>query len=173
MVTLSDGMVFKVKSWLSILKFNYVPTLRARLALSRSNYTEAMEALKVAGPYELGLPAYSNYNWPDLYPVYVRGEVYLATHQGDKAAAEFQKLLDHRGLVLNEPIGALAHLQLARAYSMETNTGRSRAAYQHFLTLWKDADPDIPILRQAKAEYAKRVLSSTSSGRVKVPQAPK
>jgi len=85
----------------------------------------------------------------------VRGEAYLDARQGSEAVAEFQKILDHRGIVLNEPIGALAHLQLGRAYAMQGNTAKSRAAYQAFLTLWKDADPDIPIFKQAKAEYAK------------------
>ena len=86
---------------------------------------------------------------------YVRGEAYLAAHQGKEAAAEFQKILDHRGIVLNEPIGALAHLQLGRAYALQGDTAKARAAYQDFLGLWKDADPDIAILEQAKAEYAK------------------
>jgi eukaryotic-like serine/threonine-protein kinase len=87
--------------------------------------------------------------------VYVRGESYLAAHQGSEAAAEFQKILDHRGIVLNEPIGALAHLQIGRAYALQGDTAKANAAYQDFLTLWKDADPDIPILIAAKAEYAK------------------
>jgi Tfp pilus assembly protein PilF len=90
-----------------------------------------------------------------LYPVFVRGEAYLAAHQGSEAAAEFQKILGHRGAVQNEPIGALAHLGFARAYVLQGNTAKAKAAYQDFLTLWKDADPDIPILKQAKAEYAK------------------
>jgi Tfp pilus assembly protein PilF len=90
-----------------------------------------------------------------LYPVYVRGEAYLAAHQGSEAAAEFQKILHHRGVVQNAPIGALAHLGLARAYALQGNPAKSRAAYNDFLTLWKDADPDIPILLEAKAEYAK------------------
>jgi hypothetical protein len=90
-----------------------------------------------------------------LYPVFVRGEAYLAAHQGSEAAAEFQKIINHRGIVLNSPIGALAHLQIARAYAMQGDTAKAKAAYQDFLTLWKDADPDIPILTQAKAEYAK------------------
>jgi cytochrome c-type biogenesis protein CcmH/NrfG len=90
-----------------------------------------------------------------MYPVYVRGEAYLAAHQGKEAAAEFQKILNHRGIVLNEPIGALAHLQLGRAYAMSGDSAKARAAYEDFLTLWKDADPDIPVLQQAKAEYAK------------------
>jgi eukaryotic-like serine/threonine-protein kinase len=90
-----------------------------------------------------------------LYPVFVRGEAYLAAHQGSEAAAEFQKILDHRGIVLNEPIGALAHLQLGRAYMMAGDTAKARTAYQDFLALWKDADPDIPILIAPKDEYAK------------------
>jgi DNA-binding winged helix-turn-helix (wHTH) protein/Tfp pilus assembly protein PilF len=139
----------------TIIQFNYLPTLRARIALLRSNSQEALDSLQAAAPYELGLPAYSFYNWPNLYPVYVRGEAYLAAHQGREAAAEFQKILDHRGIVLNEPIGALAHLQLGRAYALQGDIAKSRAAYQDFLTLWKDADPDIPILKEAKAEYAK------------------
>jgi DNA-binding winged helix-turn-helix (wHTH) protein len=137
------------------LQFNYLPTLRAKLALSHSNPLEALDILRVASPYELGLPASGFYNWPNLYPVYVRGEAYLAAHQGNEAAAEFHKILDHRGIVLNEPIGALAHLQLGRAYSLQGDTAKPRAAYQDFLTLWKDADPNIPILKQAKAESAK------------------
>jgi hypothetical protein len=94
-------------------------------------------------------------NYTPLYPVFVRGESYLAAHQGSDAAAEFQKIIDHRGIVLNEPIGALAHLGLARAYTMQGDTAKAKAAYQDFLTLWKDADPDIPIFIAAKAEYAK------------------
>ena len=90
-----------------------------------------------------------------MYPVYVRGEAYLAAHQGSEAVAEFQKILDHRGIVLNEPIGALAHLQIGRAYAIQGDTSKARAAYQDFLTLWKDADPDIPILIDAKTEYAR------------------
>src|SRR5438874_387089 len=139
----------------TVVQFNYLPTLRAKLALSHANPQQALDTLEVAAPYELGLPALWFYNWPNLYPVYVRGEAYLAAHQGGKAVAEFQKILDHRGIVLNEPIGALAHLQLGSAYAMQGDTAKSRTAYQDFLTLWKDADPDIPILKQAKAEYAK------------------
>jgi tetratricopeptide (TPR) repeat protein len=137
------------------VQFNYLPTLRAKLALMHSNPQQALNDLELAAPYELGLPAIGFYNWPNLYPAYVRGEAYLAARQGNQAAAEFQKILDHRGIVLNEPIGALAHLQLGRAYAMQGDTAKSRAAYQDFLTLWKDADPDIPIFSQAQAEYAK------------------
>jgi len=139
----------------TIVQFNYLPTLRAKLALSHSNPQQALDSLEVAAPYELGLPTLWFYNWPNMYPVYVRGEAFLAAHRGGEAAAEFQKILDHRGIVLNEPIGALAHLQLGRAYAMQGDTFKARAAYQDFLALWKDADPDIPVFQQAKTEYAK------------------
>jgi len=134
----------------TIVQFNYLPTVRAQLALSRNDPSKAIDILTAASPYELGSVAFVS-----LYPVYVRGEAYLASHQGRLAAAEFQKILDHRGLVLNEPIGALAHLELGRAYAMQGGSAKAKAAYQDFLALWKDADADIPILKQAKAEYAK------------------
>jgi tetratricopeptide (TPR) repeat protein len=137
------------------LQFNYLPTLRAKLALLHSNPQRALDILRVAAPYELGLPAVGIYNWPNLYPVYVRGEAYLAAHRGSEAAAEFRKILDHRGIVSNEPIGVLAHLQLGRAYAMQGDTAKARVSYNDFLVLWKEADPDIPILRQAKSEYGK------------------
>jgi tetratricopeptide (TPR) repeat protein len=138
----------------TVVRFNYLPTLRAKLALLHSNPQKAIIDLEPAAPYELGLPAAGFYNWPNLYPVYVRGEAYLAAHKGTEAAAEFQKILDHRGIVLNEPIGALAHLQLGRAYAMQGDVGKARAAYQDFLTLWKDADQEIPVLKQSKSEYS-------------------
>ena len=115
---------------------------------------KAVEALAVASPYELGVPG-SNGLWTNLYPVYVRGEAFLASHQGTLAAAEFQRILDWPGVVGNEPIAALAHLGLARSYALAADVAKSRAAYNAFLTLWKDADPDVPILMQAKSEYAK------------------
>jgi predicted Zn-dependent protease len=140
----------------TIVRLNYLPTLRAKLAVNRGDASEALEILRAAVPYELGLTSFSGeYAWNGLYPVFVRGEAYLAAHQGSEAAAEFQKVLGHRGIVWNSPIGALAHLQLGRAYALEGDTVRAKAAYQDFLTLWKDADPDIPIQKQAKAEYAK------------------
>jgi tetratricopeptide (TPR) repeat protein len=139
----------------TIVRLNYVPTLRAKLALSRGNASQAIENLAPAALYELGQSTATAYSWTSLHPVFVRGEAYLASRQGGEAAAEFQKILDHRGIVLNSPIGALAHLQLGRAYAMQGDNAKARAAYQDFLTLWKDADPDIPILKQAKAEYAK------------------
>jgi serine/threonine protein kinase/tetratricopeptide (TPR) repeat protein len=138
------------------VQLNYLPTVRAKLALNRGNPSEALEMLRSALPYELGQTTFSGeHAWNGLYPVFVRGEAYLAAHQGSKAAAEFQKSLGHRGIVWNSPIGALAHLQLGRAYAMQGDTSKARVAYQDFLNLWKDADPDIPVLKQAKAEYAK------------------
>jgi DNA-binding winged helix-turn-helix (wHTH) protein/tetratricopeptide (TPR) repeat protein len=139
----------------TLVQFNFLPTLRAKLAVSRGNASEALESLRAARPYELGQTTSSTYGWTALYPVFVRGEAYLAAHQGSEAVAEFQKILDHRGVVLNEPIGALAHLQIGRAYAMQGDTIKARAGYQDFLRLWKDADSDIPIFKQAKAEYAK------------------
>jgi Flp pilus assembly protein TadD len=138
----------------TILHFNYLPTIHARLALSRNDSAKAIKALQAAAPYELGIPGAGTFT-TDLYPVYVRAEAYLAGHLGSEAAAEFQKILDHRGIVVNAPIGALAHLGLARAYTVEGDHVKARAAYQDFLTLWKDADPNIPVLIAAKAGYAK------------------
>jgi Tfp pilus assembly protein PilF len=143
----------------TVVHFNYLPTLHAQLFLnaadrSPENAAKAIQALAVALPYELGIPANGTF-WINLYPVYVRGQAFLASHQGAQAAAEFQKILDWRGVVGNEPIGALAHLGLARSYALAGDPAKSRAAYNTFLTLWKDADPDIPILKQATAEQAK------------------
>jgi eukaryotic-like serine/threonine-protein kinase len=135
------------------VQFNLLPTLRAKLALNRKNPSESIESLTPVAPYDFGRSG--NYTWTALYPVYVRGEAYLAAHQGREAAAEFQKILDHRGIVLNEPIGAVAHLQIGRAYVLQGDTAKAKAAYQDFLSLWKDADTDIPILIAAKSEYAK------------------
>jgi eukaryotic-like serine/threonine-protein kinase len=139
----------------TIVQFNYLPTLWARHAVTRGKTAEAMERLSAATRYELGQSTESTYGWTALYPVFVRGEVYLAARKGREAAAEFQKILDHRGVVVNQPIGALAHLQIGRAYAMQGETVKAKAAYQDFLTVWKDADPDISVLKQAKLEYAK------------------
>ena len=139
----------------TVVRFNYLPTLRAQLALALpDNGAKAIEALAAALPYELGVPG-SNTIRTSLYPIYVRGEALLALHQGAAAAGEFQKILDWSGVILNEPIGALAHLGLARSYALTRDSSKSRAAYNDFFTLWKDADPNIPILIQAKSEYAK------------------
>lgn len=139
----------------TIAQCNYLPTLRAKLALEHSNPQLAIAMLAPANSCELGLPAYSYYNWPNLYPVYLRGEAYLAAQSGANAAAEFQKILAHRGIVLNEPIGALAYLGLGRAYLLSRDRGKARDAYQDFLALWKDADSDIPVFRQALSEFSK------------------
>jgi hypothetical protein len=139
----------------TVVRFNYLPALRAQLALhGPANGLKAVEMLAAASPYELGAPGGDNF-CTNLYPVYVRGEAFLAVRLGAQAAAEFQKILDWPGVVSNEPIGALAHLGLARAYVLEGETAKARAAYQDFLTLWKDADADNPRLQEARAEYAK------------------
>jgi serine/threonine protein kinase/tetratricopeptide (TPR) repeat protein len=131
----------------------WLPTIRAAVALQRKDPNRAVQLLQVASTIELGQPM----NGPAVYlcPVYLRGEAYLMLHDGNAAAVEFQKFIDHRGVVVNFPWGALARLGLARAYALSGDTGKAKTAYQDFLTLWKDADPDIPIYRQAKAEYAK------------------
>jgi serine/threonine protein kinase/tetratricopeptide (TPR) repeat protein len=137
----------------TFLNYYWLPAIRAAIELRHNDPSKAIERLQPASAYELGysLP----FQFGTLYPAYVRGEAYLALHQGSQAAAEFQKFLDHRGIVLNFPLGALAHLGLARAYALQGDTAKAKAAYQDFLTLWKDADPDIPVLIAAKAEYAK------------------
>jgi len=128
----------------------WVPTIRAQLALNRKDLSKAMELLQPVAPYELaGQPN----ELTALSSVYVQGSAYLMAQKGSEAAAEFQKILKYRGIVLLSPIGALAHLQLGRAYAMSGDIAKARAAYGDFLSLWKDADPDIPILKQAKAEY--------------------
>jgi eukaryotic-like serine/threonine-protein kinase len=130
----------------------WLPTIRAAIEMNRNNPAKAIELLHPATSYELGGPTPAVVC---LYPAYVRGQAYLRLHQGTEATAEFQKFLDHRGIVGNCPLGALAHLGLARAYVLQGDTAKARAAYQDFLTLWKDADADIPVLIAAKAEYAK------------------
>jgi tetratricopeptide (TPR) repeat protein len=140
----------------------WLPAIQAQLALDRKNPTAGLNALQTASPIELGQILFVN-NISCLYPAYVRGEAYLATGQGSAAAAEFQKILDHSGIVWNCWTGALAHLGVARANALQSRSSqggdadrvRALEAYKDFLTLWKDADPGIPILKQAKAEYAK------------------
>lgn len=136
------------------VRFSYLPTLRAQLALNRGETERAIELLTIAVPNELGSPRIDLHaNFGALYPVYMRGNAYLAAHKGPEAAAEFQKILDHRGIVGSDTIGALARLQLGRAYAMQRDPAKARAAYDDFLTLWKDADREIPVYKQAKAEY--------------------
>ena len=137
----------------TIVQFNYLPSIRAAAALRARRPAEALNVLEPAMPYELGyLSGSATFN---LYPVYFRGQAYLAAHQAGEAAAEFQKIFDHPGVVLSEPIGPLARLGLGRAYALSGDTAKAKTSYQDFLTLWKNADPDIPILKEAKAEYAK------------------
>ncbi len=133
------------------VRFNYVPVLRARLALNRGKPLAALEMLQFASAHELGV------TWialGSLYPAYVRGQAYLALREGGLAAREFEKILAHRGIVASNPIGVLAQLQLARAASMAGDKGKARSRYQQFFELWREADRDIPIFKQAKQEYA-------------------
>jgi eukaryotic-like serine/threonine-protein kinase len=125
----------------------WLPAIRAQIELNRDRGQQALELLKPTSGYEFSLLS--------LYPVYVRGKAYLKVRDGQQAAAEFQKIVDHRSVVTNDILGALAHLQLGRAYAMAGDTAKAKAAYQDFLNLWKDADPGVAILKEAKAEYAK------------------
>ena len=138
------------------VRFNYLPTVRALLALNRGEPSKAIEVLQIAAPYDLAAPPSSFHGFfGSLYPVYVRGQAYLAAHRGTEAAAEFQKILDHPGIVVSDPVGAAARLQSGRAFALSGDTVKAKTAYQDFLALWKDADPEIPILKRVKAEYAK------------------
>ena len=146
------------------VRFNYLPTLHAQLALNRGDTAGAVESLQMASSRELMIPSGPTIDLVML-PVFVRGKAYLKAHQGSEAAVEFQKILDREGLLAFSPIRALASLYLARAYALQSHSfagpeadaakAKARAAYERFMTLWKDADPDIPILKEAKAEYAK------------------
>jgi len=136
----------------TMLKLYWLPTINATIELNRRNSSQALLDLEPSAPYELGgAGAFINY----LYPVYTRGQAYLLGRNGTAAAAEFQKMLDHSGVVQNFVTGSLAHLQIGRAYTISGDTAKAKAAYEEFFILWKDADPDIPIYKQAKAEYAK------------------
>jgi eukaryotic-like serine/threonine-protein kinase len=146
------------------VRFNYLPTLHAQLALNRGDTAGAVESLQMTSSRELMIPSGPTIDLVML-PVFVRGKAYLKAHQGSEAAIEFQKILDRQALLAFSPIRALANLYLARAYAIQSESlagseadaarAKVRAAYESFLTLWKDADPDIPILKEAKAEYAK------------------
>jgi serine/threonine protein kinase len=136
----------------TMLKLYWLPTINATIELDKDNSSQALLDLEAAAPYDLGgAGTFINY----VYPAYVRGQAYLQAHNGTAAAAEFQKLLDHRGIVGNFVTGPLAHLEIGRAYAMAGDSAKAKAAYQEFFAIWKDADPDIPILKDAKAEYAK------------------
>jgi eukaryotic-like serine/threonine-protein kinase len=137
------------------VKFTYAPVLRALAALTRGKPADSVERLEIARQYELapnGLN-FNNFYLGGLHSAYVRGEAFMAEHRYTEAAAEFQKILDHRGIVGADPIGALAHLQLGRVFALSGDKAKAKAAYEAFLALWKDADPDVPILKKAKTEY--------------------
>jgi tetratricopeptide (TPR) repeat protein len=141
----------------TFVSFTYAPVLRAAAALARGKPTDSVERLEIARRYEL---AVNGLNFPlfhagGLHSAYVRGQAFTAAHRYAEAAAEFQKILEHRGIVGTDPIGPLAHLQLGRVFALSGDKIRAKAAYEAFLTLWKDADPAIPILKSAKAEYAR------------------
>jgi len=138
------------------VQFEYLPTLRAISALAHRAPSDAIERLQRAVPYDLAMPGTSfSGMFGGLYPAFIRGEAYLAAGRGHDAATEFQKVLNHRGIVLADPIGALAHLQLGRAYAVSGDMTKAKSAYQGFFTLWKDADRDIPVFIRASAEYTK------------------
>jgi tetratricopeptide (TPR) repeat protein len=137
----------------TVIRVYWAPTIRAAIAIRKGNSRAALELLQTVAPYELGSPPPMGLG--TLYPVYLRGQAYLLARQGDAAAKEFQKILDHPNLVLNFPLHALARLQLGRAQAMLGNDSEARHAYQEFFALWKDADTDIPVLRNAKMQYAR------------------
>jgi eukaryotic-like serine/threonine-protein kinase len=137
------------------VNFTYIPVLRALALLPKGNSAGAIDLLQVSTPYELGIPCSWFGFFGNLYPAYVRGMAYLSGRQGAEAVAEFRKILHDSPLVWCDPVGAVARLQLARALVLSGNAGEAKATYQSFLALWKDADPDVPILKQAKAEYAR------------------
>jgi ATP/maltotriose-dependent transcriptional regulator MalT len=142
------------------VRFSYLPTLRGLAALGSNDPARALDVLRPSATYEFAQPGISFYGaggvaFGAMYPTYVRGMASLALRKPAEAAAEFQKIIDHPGVVLEDPIGALARLQLARAQALSGDTVKAHSAYEDLLTLWKNADPDISVLRQARAEYAR------------------
>jgi tetratricopeptide (TPR) repeat protein len=135
----------------TLVQFVVVPTVQARIELSKNNPEKSIQLLQPAELYELTNDALGRC----IYPAYVRGQAYLASKNGAAAEAEFRKILNHRGLVGACETGALARLGLAEAYALQGNPPKAKPAYEDFVTLWRDAEPDIPILKEAKAEYAK------------------
>lgn len=135
------------------VRFTYMPVIDALVALKRGDAPSAIEQLQVAAPYDLAIPCSWYGFFGNLYAPYVRGEAYLTAHRYGEAATEFQKVLDHPGIVASDPVGLLARLQLGRTLALSGDKTKAKAAYQDFLTLWKEADGDIPILKQAKKEY--------------------
>ena len=137
----------------TIVQAYWLPAIWVAIELNAKNAVKAMESLKETETYELG--QCEPFQVGMMYPVYLRGQAYLLARKGNEAAAEFQRIIDQRGIVLNFPLGALAHLGVGRAYTNAGDSAKAKAAYQNFFNIWKDADPDILILQQAKAEYAK------------------
>ena len=148
----------------TLVQFSHLPFLRAQLALNRHDPARAIQILQPAAPYELGWQGASTGGFSgSLFVIYVRGRAYMAAHGGTEAAAEFQKIIDHIGVVSNDPtIVVAARLQLARALALSGDRGKAKSAYEDFLELWKDADPDTPIFEQAKAEHER--LKSDRAG---------
>jgi serine/threonine protein kinase/tetratricopeptide (TPR) repeat protein len=137
------------------VKFTYLPIHRALVALNRGEATGAIEQLQGAAPYDLAIPCSGFGYFGNLYAPYVRGEAYLASHRYAEAAVEFQKVLDHPGIVFTDPVRVKARMQLGRSFAMAGDKTKAKAAYQEFLALWKDADADIPVLKEARVEFAK------------------
>jgi hypothetical protein len=137
------------------VRFRYVPMLRALVAINGGEPSTALDLLQTAAPFDLAAPGSGGGFFGNLYSVYLRGMAFLVAHRGAEAAAEFRKILDHPGIVLCDPVATVARLQLGRALVMTGDTTDARKAYQGFLTVWNEADPDIPILAQAKSEYAR------------------
>lgn len=139
----------------TMVQFNFVPTLRAQIALSNRDVSRAVEALETTSPFELGDMQGNN----PLFCIYLRGKAYLAAQHGAEASGEFQKIIDHQGVIVNSPIGALAYLQIGRAYAMQGNIAKARSAYADFLNLWKEADSDIPVLNRSQSGVCELEIS--------------
>jgi tetratricopeptide (TPR) repeat protein len=139
----------------TLVRFTYLPVIRALSALNHGRPSDVIEQLQISAPYDLAIPGTWFGFYGNLYPIYVRGQAYLAENRNAEAAGEFQKILDHPGIVCSDPVGVVARLQLGRAYALSGDKAKAKSAYEDFLTLWKNGDTDIPILRQAQAEYAK------------------
>ena len=143
----------KSESTNMLLKIYWLPLIDGAIAVAQHAPDRALILLEPSLPYELGSPVPENTG--TLHPPYVRGLAYLGQKNGAAAAVEFQKLIDHKGIVQNFLLGSLSYLQVGRAYVLSGDTAKAQAAYQEFFTLWKDADPDVPVLKEAKAEFAK------------------
>jgi ATP/maltotriose-dependent transcriptional regulator MalT len=139
----------------TVISRYWLPTIYASIEIHRGNPARAVELLQATPEYELGSPLPQFEVGGSLYPIYVRGQAYLLLHQGQQAAQEFQKYLDHSGVAINCPLAALARLQLARAEMLTGDLKSAREKYQEFFVLWKSSDADVPILQRAQTEYAK------------------